>query len=283
VAIAFGIGACWRFLPAPSAPFVADSVTQLDVGQGDAALLCDHSGIRTRCGLVDTGSARALQAMDWMRLLAREEVDTLEFVTLTHRDEDHRGGLSSLRRVVPGVRVVETAEASPIPAFSIPCAEKGISGHAEKRRNCPMLAFAAPLRGGGLYLNLGDSTKEMEGVSFPWARAWVDRAGRGPVYFKASHHGSRYSSDPNVLRRLFAGVESLEIWISAGVGNPHGHPTTEALLALHSLGIRPECVRRTDEEGDIHPNEGLCHSRHGGETGVRQKINEYPHGFRKVY
>ena len=59
-----------------------------------------------------------------------------------------------------------------------------------------------------------------------------------------SHHGSRYSSDPEFLRAVGADTAV----ISCGRNNSYGHPAPETLERLEKCGIR---IYRTDKEGAI--------------------------------
>ncbi len=61
---------------------------------------------------------------------------------------------------------------------------------------------------------------------------------------KVAHHGSTSSSILEFLRL----VDPDLAVISAGKGNPFGHPRSEILERLNDLGVE---VRRTDLEGDI--------------------------------
>jgi hypothetical protein len=64
----------------------AHRIEQLDVGQGDAALV--QSG---KNGLIDTGSQKALRDDQWIQILAQQKIQKLDWVALTHLDEDHSG------------------------------------------------------------------------------------------------------------------------------------------------------------------------------------------------
>jgi competence protein ComEC len=61
---------------------------------------------------------------------------------------------------------------------------------------------------------------------------------------KVGHHGSRYSTSEEFLRRV---APDLAL-ISAGKGNRFGLPSTDTLGLLHRQGTR---VLRTDKDGTI--------------------------------
>jgi competence protein ComEC len=60
---------------------------------------------------------------------------------------------------------------------------------------------------------------------------------------KVAHHGSEDEGLPLLLRRLTPTVAVIEV----GRGNSYGHPTAQALAALHSV---PR-VLRTDRDGTV--------------------------------
>jgi beta-lactamase superfamily II metal-dependent hydrolase len=87
------------------------------------------------------------------------------------------------------------------------------------------------------FLFTGDATskEEKEAVSVDPAPADI---------LKVAHHGSKYSaSDP-----FFAGLLPAAAVISAGVGNPYGHPNEETLEMLAKYDIK---TLRTDQNGNI--------------------------------
>jgi competence protein ComEC len=242
----------------PHGPPAADRIAQLDVGQGDAALIRRGN----EAGLIDAGEATALAPEAWLRVLAREKVSRLRYVGLTHLDADHAGGLTTLASVVPidcvliasDLRASERAAAIgrafaalpsrfegwregcfPFAAIENLRAKKGGAG------NRSMSGAFIPLAGGSAYLNLGDADESQEEAALPWLRSLRERH-PGDLILKVSHHGSRFSSS----RKFLQAVAPVAAWISAGVGNRHGHPTLQTLERLEGIPIR-----RTDREGAI--------------------------------
>ncbi|MBY0470759.1 MBL fold metallo-hydrolase [bacterium] len=240
------------------------SVEQLDVGQGDAALI-RWSG---NAALFDTGRMRALKSSAWLKLLAQRGVTRLHFVALSHLDEDHAGGLQLLSDLLPidcvlisagaaesergallwsrfqsqKVRVrtleqdvQEVHPCSPFPSVTL----RDRKPHAG---NSIMSGIWVPM-GSKNYLSLGDASRFQERQAKDWIQQMRSRY-PGPILFKVSHHGSKYSSDPEFLEWLRPGAA----WISVGLGNSYGHPTREALGALERLGVP---IRRTDLHGFI--------------------------------
>ncbi|OFZ73333.1 MAG: hypothetical protein A3K03_07910 [Bdellovibrionales bacterium RIFOXYD1_FULL_44_7] len=225
----------------------ARAIEQLDVGQGDSALVF---GGDDRIGLIDTGSSHALKEDAWLRLLARRGITNLSWVALTHSDEDHTGGLKRLGNIAQISCIVsKTTNES---CFPYKYADLLHSG----KRNSEMRAFLIPLNDRQIYVSLGDANQRQE----EQAIHWILREGRlgeknasARVILKISHHGSNGSTSPKLLNR----IRPSEVWISAGLGNRFHHPALKTLLRLErareSFGLK---IRRTDIEGGIRPGFG---------------------------
>jgi beta-lactamase superfamily II metal-dependent hydrolase len=266
----------------------ASRVVQWDVGQGESALVVDPKRDPHWVGLVDAGSERAWSVARWKTSLARQGVTELDSVLLTHLDEDHSGGLLNLTRAVQvacvvsaqaqwesprgrllaeqlqarGVSVQALEELSGLPVrLRRQCLPESIqwatlrSGPSLGRQaNANMSAYRvlleAELGASGRsvtleWISFGDAGVEEERLLTPWVRRI--RAGKRPerVIFKLSHHGSRYSTDRELLKEILPD----EVWISAGVGNRHGHPAPEAIQEVRAVSSSDIPIRRTDREG----------------------------------
>lgn len=236
-----------RLSPAPA----STEITQLDVGQGDAAYIRSRQGE----GLIDTGSARALRWESWISFFMEKRTFELDWIALTHLDEDHAGALPSLLSLLPvkcvvagkshvgvlsrsEIRNLARLESWGEGCFPFPGRETGRA----KKRNGSMSSVAISWDE-GVYLNLGDSdaTDELHSLSWVKRLQWEKRTTR---ILKVSHHGSRFSSSPEFLRNL----RPTQAWISVGMGNTYGHPTERTLRSLDLLGVP---IRRTDLEGAI--------------------------------
>ena len=86
----------------------------------------------------------------------------------------------------------------------------------------------------------GDAEKQVEYTMLSEARG----ADLHADILKVGHHGSKNSTMPEFLER----VEPKIAIISAGEGNPYGHPSGELLERLEGRGVR---IFRTDEEGEM--------------------------------
>lgn len=265
----------WDHAPIPT---LAARVEQLDIGQGDASILwplITHRFTVNRwlfpsAGMIDTGSEHGLSDEHWIRVLAQRQIRKLDWILISHLDEDHYGGIHRLARLVPiqcvivsleesqtvkGKKFARFAEMSglrishsggdciPFPVISLVPPKSPSKQTHRHRSNEFMLALKAPLLGGGFYLAAGDATARDEMRLLSWPKE-IPGAIIHPRILKVSHHGSRTSSSSEFLRQL----NPTEAWISAGHGNQYGHPSAEVLNTLNTLKIP---VRRTDQKGSI--------------------------------
>jgi competence protein ComEC len=245
------------FLPLPGRPPPAATVpderldlTVLDVGQGEAILLDPAPGDPV---LVDAGPPGAGVGAD----IAARGIDRLAAVVVTHDQSDHAGGLAEVLRTVPAAHVVhagagrepralaETAGAEP---RSLAAGDAFRSGALRLRVLWPRETEGRPPPGTDPnqrslvllarwhhfdVLLTGDA--EAEAVPLDPGR--IDM-------LKVAHHGSEDAGLPALLERTDPGLAA----ISAGAGNPYGHPHPSTLTALAEAGVP---VTRTDSDGDV--------------------------------
>jgi competence protein ComEC len=247
------------------------TISFLDVGQGDAAL------IRTRDGqdlLIDGGPDDAVleglaEAMPWWD----REIET---VVVTHLDADHYVGLFAVLRryrvgeiwwtgVAPGTetarRFAAAVEARGIPQRSVKAGDALVLGAAEFRvmwpredaRGLIIKPTASNAKGGGsndasVVGMLSCGAERALFTADISAHVEAELIGGGEDLrariLKTPHHGSAYSSSEAFLDA----VAPDEAVVSAGAGNRYGHPAPRVLSALLERGIR---VRRTDREGTV--------------------------------
>lgn len=255
------IGAfCFHEKP-PSTPLEAIKLEQLDVGQGDSALV--H--LPGQAGLIDTGSKYGLSSSAWFEVFAKRGIRKLEWVALTHLDDDHSGGLALISAVIPidcvvadsalikskkGVELSHMLARTGTVLRSLddacfPFPHQTIRG--KKSSNSNMTAFSIPLKGGGIYLNIGDASQTQEQKILPWIKKISTDA--FPRILKIGHHGSKTSTSP----RLLEGFSPTRAWISAGFNNSYGHP---ADITVSHLNYYKISIERTDREGVLvwkHP------------------------------
>lgn len=246
-------------------------MTVLDVGQGDSILLEGPSGGRI---LIDTGPDpdRLLTLLD-ARLPAWDR--RLDVVVITHPHEDHVAGLALL---LDRYRIGEIAEPGMIglgpgdAAFRRRLAELG--------RQTRVLAAGDRLFLDGIELDVlwplpagvplhpRDGGTDVNNVSIVLAMQFGERRfllsgdieqqidpqllARGPLsadprpfdVLKVAHHGSGTATTDAFLDRVQPHIAIM----SAGWGNPYGHPSPRTVARLEATGAQ---VFRTDLDGSV--------------------------------
>ena len=227
---------------------------QLDVGQGDAALLASGR----RAVLVDVGPAGSYEMLRFLR----HEGLFVEAVILSHLDEDHAGALETLLASeveIPAVIIPARAAQEEAPSTAVQSALERIAREGipllEVERGKRITACGATLdvlspdsmlSGSNerslllharledvTFLLTGDLTRESEPGAVP-----------GTDVLKVAHHGSSSSTSDAFLDQA-----SPELaLISVGAGNRYGHPGKRVLASLARIGAQ---VLRTDETGGI--------------------------------
>jgi beta-lactamase superfamily II metal-dependent hydrolase len=235
----------------------------IDVGQGDAELVTSPSG---KTVLIDGGphsSARALTELLHARVHA-----PLDLILLTHRHEDHLGGLPDVVREI-GVRQFLDAP--------VPHPQKGytaLMGALEARGAVVKDATRGRVidLGGGATLTLLGPPEPLitgshsdvnansvvarlsyRGFSVLFAgdaeaptETWLLASGATlrSVVLKVAHHGSRYASATPFLQAVGARIAV----VSVGAGNRYRHPASATLARLARTGAT---IYRTDMDGDV--------------------------------
>jgi len=247
-------------LAAAPAPLHVDFIS---VGQGDAALVTSPTG---KTVLIDGGPREAGPALT--AALRARHVAAIDLVVLTHRHEDHLGGLISIVRTFPvrmfmdaqfrhdsGVyqELVETLQARQV---AVRNAERNrtidIGGGATitllSPPDPPIAHSRSDVNANSVIVRLD---YRAAGVLFaadaePQTERWLLTSGaRLPAQvLKVAHHGGRYSSTAKFLRA----VSPQAAVISVGVVNEYGHPTAEAIARLERAHAR---VYRTDRDGTV--------------------------------
>jgi competence protein ComEC len=238
-------------------------VTFLDVGQGDAILIEGPTGIQM---LIDGGRDRSV-----LRALpkAMGPFDrTLDLVVETHPDADHIGGLADVfaryrvrHFLTPGI-AKETSQVQRLAAKLEN--EKGVTRILARRGERLHLgggAYAdvlypdhdvstAEANAGSVVLRIvyGKTAFMLTGDLPAAGEEYVVRmSGSGSLrsdVLKAGHHGSRTSNG----ERLLAAVAPATVVISAGKENAYGHPHTETLERIRTVGA---AAASTAEDGSI--------------------------------
>jgi competence protein ComEC len=242
-------------------------ITVLDVGQGDSILVEGGRGGRM---LIDGGPDpdRLLVELD-RRLPPWDR--RIDILVLTHPHEDHVAGLPILLERYRIGRIYETGMRGPGPGF-------GAFAHALARPSAPpdgILSTGAritlddirfrvlwpdpgrvprepPDAGRGIndvsivllgevagrrFLLTGDVEDDVDPL--------LAQRGLPPIdILKVAHHGSATASTPAFLEAVSPRVAI----VSAGAGNPYGHPARSTIDRLAATGAR---VLRTDMDGSV--------------------------------
>ena len=242
-------------------------VTFLDVGQGDATLVQFPGG---RSLLVDAGGTVGGRFDVGGRVVAPAlwhlGVRRLDYLAVTHPDPDHIGGAESVARdfgprvVWEGVPVprdplrralMDAASAAGIDWRRLQAGDRLIVGpvdvlvlhppppdwERQAVRNDDSVVLE--LRWGRVAVVLpGDIGREVEGA----VAAAVEPAPL--LVLKTPHHGSASSSSWRLLDTLHPAAAI----VSAGRGNPFGHPAPSVLARYRAVGAE---ILRTDQDGAI--------------------------------
>ena len=272
IAPAVGAAACaiW-IVAAPGASTLASErllkVTFLDVGQGDAAIIQFPNG-RTLSidagglpgGTFDIG-ARVVSPAFWAAGVRR-----LDYMSITHGDDDHLGGAASVFR---DFRPIEVWEGVPVPphkptqqlrelATAHGAAWRTLQLHDRVEFGAVELIVRHPPRpdwqrqrvrnndsevlelryGGVSFVFTGDIGRETE-------QAIASSFENAPIrILKVPHHGSATSSSPGFITALAPDVAV----ISAGRGNTFGHPVPAVVDRYRKIGA---AIYRTDVDGAV--------------------------------
>lgn len=228
------------------------SLTVLDVGQGQCLLALEKG----QAAVIDCGGSQGSPAGTAAAELAAQGIYRVEYLILTHYDEDHSGGVEELLERMPVSNLL-------LP--DIPGSRRQAIEEAAQARNIPIRYITAPTRaslgGGSLELLPPPDQNENTGlgvlVKFSGLTALItgdmdvqqeqhlmDTAALPDVdLLIAGHHGSKYSTSEALLRQTAPEL----VAISVGK-NSYGHPAQETLQRIAAWGAR--CCR-TDQQGTI--------------------------------
>ena len=228
----------------------------IDVGQADATLI----KYGDTAMLIDTAEESRGSAL-WM-YLKKQEVDSLDYLVLTHPDADHIGGAAVIINkfeidtlLMPDYqkdnsvyeKLIEAMEYKRLKQTVPKVGETYQLGAAQFAILAPNRSYEDPNNSSlALLLTHGENGFLFTGDAEEEAEADILQNGieiRADVY-KAGHHGSRSSSSAVFLDAVGASYAV----ISCGEGNDYGHPHSGPLNEFRERGIK---VFRTDEQGSI--------------------------------
>ena len=242
-----------------------DTLTFLDVGQGDAILIQSQEG---RNVLIDTGpDGKVVEQLSKHLPFFNQNIDLF---ILTHPDLDHYGGAIEVLQKYPVKAIMLTGvhsssqiynafvnefKAQKVPIIYptknsdiqigqnvyldllYPFENQSLLGLEVKSKNDTSISLMVKnKKGENLALLTGDAEEKQEIELLLSAQDFESNL------FKLGHHGSKTSSTANFLKAI--GAESFVN--SAGKDNKFGHPHPEVLER-----IKEKPLKRTDHDGDI--------------------------------
>ena len=234
-----------------------------DIGQGDAILI---STPQNKNILIDGGpDKKIIYKIDQYLPINNRQIDLM---ILTHPDPDHLTGLVEVLSRLKVEKIITNGVRDNSPIYLL--FEKLI-----KEKELIPLVIKKPLKidlGGGLSLDffwpredlenkvLGDNNyfslvfkMVFKKITFLFTGDADEKTEEEIIslgedlksdVLKVGHHGSKYSSSLDFLRK----VKPQYAIISCGKNNKFGHPNLRVLKNLETVGAK---VFRTDESGDI--------------------------------
>jgi competence protein ComEC len=266
--VTFMLSALWIVATptvAPRRPLLR--VTFLDVGQGDAAIVQFPDG---RTLSIDAGGlasttfdvgARVVSPAFWALGVRR-----LDYMSVTHGDIDHIGGAASVFR---DFTPLEVWEGVPVPPHALTRELRALANGAGSAWRTLQPADRVSLGDVDLVVHhpprpvwerqrvRNDDSAVIEilygGVSFVFTGdiGWEVERTIAPSFapapiriLKVPHHGSATSSSRHFLEALRPDIAV----VSAGRGNPFGHPVASVLEGYRQIGA---AIYRTDTDGAV--------------------------------
>ena len=241
-------------------------VTFLDVGQGDGIFIRTDSGLTC---MIDGGSTDVKEVGKYRiePFLKAKGVRKLDYVFITHGDQDHLNGIAELlERQAYGIRIDtlvlpeknmwddtlwELARQAHRRQTTVAAMRKGdVVADSQISIECIQPAEnseAEPGNEGSLVLEMTCQnwkllfTGDVEGKG---EEELLQNFSEEILLLKVAHHGSKHSTFEPFLEQ----TRPKYAIISAGVGNSYGHPGRETLLRLKKYGAK---IYSTQDHGAI--------------------------------
>lgn len=222
----------YRFFPFSYLP---DSLTFMNVGQGDAILIVS----RGKTLLVDTGGLtnKNIAETTLIPYFKHRKIHKIDYLLITHHDEDHMGGKDTLYQKNWIEKEITSEEEFPFYVGDAYIQNLNLWRNEAKEENDRSFVLSVSFLDTS-FLLMGDASSQVENKMIE------GQMNLHHEILKVGHHGSSTSSSLSFLKK----VSPKEAVISCGKKNKYGHPHTQTLKNLEKLEIQ---VRRTDEEGSI--------------------------------
>ena len=246
----------------------------LDVGQGDCIVIEGDNG---RNIAVDGGSTSVSDVGSYRILpfLKSEGIRRLDYMVLTHMDEDHIGGMRQILEMAAAhetslrvdtvvlpylaerdgtyIEMVRLAGKAGARVLFVSAGDSFAEGNLELTVLGPDPSLENhPVDPNAQCIVLAVSYKEFDclltgdvvGAGEESLTQILRRAGKQFEVLKVAHHGSKYSTPEELLKIVWPEISI----ISCGADNRYGHPHAALLRRLRDCGTR---TLRTDKCGEI--------------------------------
>jgi len=215
----------------------ASSITFINVGQGDSCLIRNLD----KTIMIDTGGLtyKDIAVNSLIPYLKKNKVYKIDYVFISHSDNDHTGALSSLKKNFRVNNVIDTSSPFKITIgdMEIENINKWADLYTDVNDKSQVLKFKIADKN---ILMMGDASKNIENKIM----SEYKKEDFNIDILKLGHHGSNTSSSYEFL----SFISPKEAIISVGKNNSYKHPHKETLENLNSLNIP---YKRTDELGSI--------------------------------
>ncbi|MDR1829146.1 MAG: MBL fold metallo-hydrolase [Candidatus Fibromonas sp.] len=235
-------------------------IEMLDVGQGLSFLIKSKD-----CNsLYDTGTPNS--GLDTM--LQNRDIKTLCSVVLSHRHNDHTGGIATLAKMAKNgeiriKRVIYASDSAEEPFITL-LNEAGIETQEISRGDTladflpwttrilfPVKNSSLTENAASIAMRLSDSQNSflfMGDLEAPQEKSILELEPLlSATALQTGHHGSKTSSSWDFL----AQIQPKMAFISAGKNNSYGHPHPETLAKLRLILQDSTQIFRTDTDGSV--------------------------------
>ncbi len=230
----------------------------VDVGQGDASVI-RTSGKNI---LIDTGKENKFNNLNL--LLNYIEIRSIDYVIITHFDSDHSGGIYKLlenydvKNIILSAVIKDDKDVQVLQKFikenSFNTKISFVNADDKYRIKDLFIYFVGPSKNHNernkdslcFYTYLNSKTVFWTGdIDFEVEDELIKRNVLHSVeLLHVSHHGSKYGSSEEFIKKL----NPSKAVLSAGINNKYGHPTPEVVDRLKKYSTE---VYRTDTMGTI--------------------------------